>query len=142
MQEGGTSINMCYYISFAINSDIHHKAYMMLSSNLDLQPNKNKSFRALVPNTFHTYFLTTEVCSCELYEKTENQIYGFRADVQHYFHRLARYTKNIFIHIHFYRSETETESLPITHTEHINLAHMMTTQLDQDCLYQILLDKY
>jgi hypothetical protein len=132
---------MCYYISFAVKSDIHHNAYMMLSSNLELQPNRNKSFRALVPHNYQTYFLTTEVCSCELYEKTENQIYGFRADVHHYFHRLARYTKNIFIHIHFYRGETEKETLRVTQTHHISLGKMMTTQMDQDCLYQVLIDE-
>jgi hypothetical protein len=132
---------MCYYISLAVHSDIDHQAHQMLSSHLELQPNRNRSFRALVPYTFRTYFLTTEICSCELYEKTENQIYGFRADVQHYFNRLAKYTKNIFVHIHFYRGDIEKETLPVTSSQNIGLHQMLTTQMDQDCFYQILLDE-
>ena len=130
---------MCYYISFAVPSDIERYAHLLLSASLELQPNHNRSFQALVPHTFRTYFLTTEICSCELYEKTENQMYGFRADVQHYFHRLSKYTKNIFLHIHFYRSNNEKEKIPVTSSRSIAIHNMMTTQMDQDCFYQILL---
>jgi hypothetical protein len=129
---------MCYYISFAVSSEIERRAHLLLSANLELQPNHNRSFRALIPHTFRPYFLTTEICSCELYEKTESHMYGFRSDVQHYFHRLSKHTKNIFLHIHFYRSDIEKEKIPVISSQTLTIKNMMTTQIDQDCFYQIL----
>jgi hypothetical protein len=130
---------MCYYIAFAIPATIEQQARMLLPTNLELQSNRNKSFRALVPHTYQTFFLTTEICSCELYEKTENNIYGFRADVQHYFTRLAKYITGVFLHIHFYRGDIESEILPITHSQQIHLKQTRSTAMEQDCLYHLIL---